>query len=84
LSLVVPLLYLFANILASAWTAIKKPRHAQESPLPNLHSLLFLPLIFAILHLSYGLGFLAGLFRFWNRWGDRTGQTPAWQGERSG
>ncbi len=84
LSLVVPLLYLFANILASTWTIIKKARSAQESLLSTFYSLLFLPLIFAILHLSYGLGFLAGLFKFWNRWGDKLGKTPAWQGEPGG
>ena len=28
-----------------------------------------LPLAFATIHLSYGLGFFAGLFKFWNRWG---------------
>ncbi len=28
----------------------------------------FLPLVFLILHLSYGFGFLAGLIRFSNRW----------------
>jgi glycosyltransferase involved in cell wall biosynthesis len=28
-----------------------------------------LPIAFATLHIAYGLGFLAGLFRFWNRWG---------------
>jgi len=27
-----------------------------------------LPVVFVILHFSYGLGFLAGLFKFWNRW----------------
>ena len=26
---------------------------------------------FAIIHLSYGLGFLVGLVKFWNRWTDR-------------
>jgi succinoglycan biosynthesis protein ExoA len=30
-----------------------------------------LPAAFASLHLSYGLGFLAGLVKFWNRWTDR-------------
>ena len=29
-----------------------------------------LPIAFAILHLAYGLGFLIGLLRFWNRWGE--------------
>ena len=31
-----------------------------------------LPLAFTTLHLSYGLGFLVGLFKFWNRWGEST------------
>lgn len=35
-----------------------------------------LPLTFAILHLSYGLGFLVGLVKFWNRWGDKKGRVP--------
>lgn len=35
-----------------------------------------LPLVFACLHLSYGLGFLVGLLKFWNRWGDRVGGEP--------
>jgi succinoglycan biosynthesis protein ExoA len=30
-----------------------------------------LPLAFAVLHLSYGMGFLVGLVRFAGRWGDR-------------
>src|SRR5512141_1012945 len=31
---------------------------------------LLLPAVFAVLHLSYGIGFLAGLVRFAARWGD--------------
>jgi succinoglycan biosynthesis protein ExoA len=31
----------------------------------------YLPSVFAILHLSYGLGFLTGLMHFAGRWGDR-------------
>ena len=30
-----------------------------------------LPVAYAAMHLGYGFGFLAGLGRFWNRWGDR-------------
>jgi hypothetical protein len=30
-----------------------------------------LPVVFATLHISYGLGFLYGLAKFWNRWGRR-------------
>ena len=29
-----------------------------------------LPIAFAVLHLSYGFGFLIGLLKFWNRWGE--------------
>jgi succinoglycan biosynthesis protein ExoA len=52
--------YLTANLGASLWTAHNKGwRH-----LP------LLPAAFATLHFSYGIGFLTGLVRFWNRWGD--------------
>jgi hypothetical protein len=37
---------------------------------------LLLPLIFAVLHWSYGFGFLAGLAAFRGRWGDRVGRVP--------
>jgi succinoglycan biosynthesis protein ExoA len=30
-----------------------------------------LPTTFTIIHLAYGSGFLIGLAKFWNRWGDR-------------
>ena len=74
LSSFVPLLYLFANLLASCYTAFKRgwgyfPR---------------LPVIFAILHLSYGLGFLVGFVKFWNRWGDKTGRVPVWPNASGG
>ncbi len=58
--------YLSANLAASLYTASRKGwRH-----LP------LLPLVYAILHTSYGLGFLVGLLRFANRWGDKTGKVP--------
>lgn len=68
LSLLIPLLYLFANLAASLITS----RSRGWEHLPRL------PLVFAILHVGYGLGFLVGLFRFVHRWGDRTGRVPAW------
>jgi glycosyltransferase involved in cell wall biosynthesis len=74
LSLVIPLLYFFTNLGASLWTASKR----------GWRYLLLLPLIFAILHLSYGLGFLVGLVKFWNRWSDKIGKTPVWSNEASG
>jgi hypothetical protein len=33
----------------------------------NWRELVSLPVVFALLHLSYGLGFLVGLIKFWNR-----------------
>jgi succinoglycan biosynthesis protein ExoA len=65
---VVPLVYLAANLVASVITSAKK----------GWKHLPLLPLIFAMLHLSYGLGFLLGLVRFANRWGDRRGKVPDW------
>ncbi len=53
--------YLLANLVASCAAA----RRAGWSHLP------LLPLAFATLHLSYGLGFLAGLVRFAGRWRGR-------------
>lgn len=63
--------YLVANLAASIITASGQ----------GLKKLLLLPPAFAIIHLSYGLGFLVGLFKFWNRWGDKHGRVPPldWQ-----
>jgi glycosyltransferase involved in cell wall biosynthesis len=52
--------YLFVNFSASILVAWRK----------GWRLLPLMPLTFAILHLAYGLGFLVGLIRFWNRWSD--------------
>ncbi len=52
--------YLVANLGASVITARQG----------NWRLLTFLPFAFATLHVAYGCGFLVGLIRFWNRWGD--------------
>ena len=57
LSLVIPSLYLLANLAVSFRIAFMR----------GWKYLFLLPVVFAILHLSYGIGFLGGLFRFWNR-----------------
>jgi len=62
----VPASYTVANLLVSIVSA----RHAGWSILPGL------PLAFAILHLSYGLGFLAGLARFSGKWREQTSARP--------
>ena len=61
--------YLLANLSASIMTASGQ----------GFKKLLLLPLAFAIIHLSYGLGFLVGLFKFWNRWGDKAGKVPKFE-----
>ncbi|MFH2103081.1 MAG: glycosyltransferase family 2 protein [Chloroflexota bacterium] len=62
--------YMLANLAASISTAAK---HNAWRILP------WLALTYAILHIGYGTGFLAGLLRFSRRWKDRLGQAPAYQ-----
>jgi glycosyltransferase involved in cell wall biosynthesis len=59
-------LYLLATLIASMLTVINNGRD-------NLY---LLPVVFTTLHFSYGLGFLVGLLKFWDRWGDKAGKTP--------
>jgi GT2 family glycosyltransferase len=40
-------------------------------------TLALLPVTFAVLHLSYGLGFWVGFARFWNRWDRRRARSAA-------
>lgn len=54
--------YILANLVASVLVALKAQNKNVSQAIPQL------PAIFAILHLSYGLGFLAGLVKFRNRW----------------
>ena len=58
--------YMTANLFASIITAAQK----------GWNHLSRLPFSYVIIHLSYGSGFLVGLFRFWNRWKDREGKVP--------
>lgn len=51
-------LYLLANLAATAWTAVRR----------SGRYVLLLPLVYAILHVGYGLGFLLGLIKFRKRW----------------
>jgi hypothetical protein len=66
LSPVIPLLYLGLNLAASIAAASAR----------GWRSLPLLPFVYAVLHFSYGLGFLLGLVRFIHRWGDKKGQVP--------
>ena len=58
--------YLISNIVATLYYARN-----------DVSSLRYLPVIFAILHVSYGLGFLIGLVKFAHRWMDKSGAVPA-------
>lgn len=51
--------------LASLGASVSVARRSGWRHLP------LLPLIFGVLHIGYGAGFLAGLVRFRRRWGDR-------------
>lgn len=57
-------IYLITNFAVSFLTA---HRHGDNF-------LWRLPLAFATLHISYGLGFLFGLIKFYNRWGEKQAQ----------
>lgn len=54
LGIVVPVLYLCANLVAAVWTAARR----------GWNYLPLLPLAFATIHLSWGAGFLAGLIKW--------------------
>ena len=61
--------YVAANLAASLWAGARAGWRVR----------LWLPVVYALLHLSYGLGGLAGLVWFAGRWGDRRGRVPVLQ-----
>jgi hypothetical protein len=65
-SVIIPGSYACANILYSLWISSKH----KISVFP------FLLLIYPILHISYGVGFIFGLVFFINRWDDKMGDVP--------
>lgn len=66
LLLLIVTLYLTANSIASFLVAQRK----------GWRYLAVLPIVFTILHTSYGLGFLVGLVRFANKWGNKGYKVP--------
>jgi succinoglycan biosynthesis protein ExoA len=63
LFLAAPGIYLASNFLASVFLSAKN----------GWKYALFLPVIFFILHFSYGLGFWTGMVKFSNRWKESSG-----------
>ena len=61
-------LYILGNVLGTV-TNMKRGE--------NWRVVALLPVCFAILHFSYGSGFLLGLVRFCHRWGDRSTRAKA-------
>lgn len=59
--------YAVANLTASI-LSLRKEKYAL---LP------LMPIVFATLHVSYGLGFLTGLMKFWRRWGEKPPSTAS-------
>jgi glycosyltransferase involved in cell wall biosynthesis len=59
-------LYLVMNLSISFYCGLREDWKHQ----------LLLPWVFTILHVSYGLGFLVGLVKFFNRWKDKRGRVP--------
>lgn len=58
--------YLLANLAASVWTSAHK----------DWAHLIYLSVSYTILHVSYGLGFWVGLFKFGSSWGNKKGVIP--------
>jgi len=63
----IPGAYVLANLAASVYTSSRR----------GWRYLPLLPVVYAILHVSYGLGFLVGLVLFLHRWNDKQGRVPA-------
>lgn len=61
-----PAIYVFANLIAAGYAAYQH----------GIKYFFLVSLAFFLLHFSYGLGFIFGLFKFLGRWGDVTGKTP--------
>lgn len=64
--------YLSATITAAVWLS----KRSGKDYIPVF------PLVFMILHVSYGFGFLIGLLRFSDKWKDKNGRVPMFQQDR--
>ena len=66
------LLYSILNIFAVLFEIIKRVLNIKNKikPQSSFLTFIFLPLVYFILHFSYGLGSVFGLIYFWNKWND--------------
>ena len=61
-------MYFSSSILASLNVFLISEKHNEESLVNNILIVALLPLIYVTLHFSYGLGFIFGVFKFFNKW----------------
>mgnify|MGYP001274726567 CR=1 FL=1 len=64
--------YSIFNLFAALFEMLKKVLKSKPEIKPKFSFLtfMFLPLVYFILHSSYGLGSFLGLIYFWNKWND--------------
>lgn len=66
--------YIATNFVAtfmSLFNSVNSKPNQKINLSTSIHiSHIFLPIVFFILHFSYGLGFIVGLIKLWNKWGD--------------
>ncbi len=72
LGLVAPVLWAAFGLVLGSYVAANLAASVALAARRGWSLLPLLPLVFATLHIAYGSGFLWGLVRFANRWGDRT------------
>jgi succinoglycan biosynthesis protein ExoA len=64
-------------LVAGCYTAANIGVSSLQARRKDWRLLPLLVLAFGSIHLAYGLGFLVGLVRFWNRWVDRSSRKPS-------
>lgn len=78
-SLLTPLGYYALGFIFGAYAITNLIYSVQAAKRTGWKYLPILPIVYSILHLSYGTGFIIGLVKFANRWGDKLGKVPNWE-----
>jgi len=75
-ALIFPLAWYLFGLIFVCYALVDLGASILTARLRGWKHLLLLPVIYPILHISYGLGFLVGLVKFANRWGEKSLQEP--------
>ena len=78
LALIVPWGWILLAMIVGLYSIVNLGVSISIAAKQGWKQLRLLPAAFAIIHTSYGLGFLVGSFKFANRWKDKTGKVPEW------